>query len=149
MGCRVTSGCPVFLSLGIALDMTLQEFSSPLHFPLAKATVVKKRETGSPVQSVARFGSSHWKQNTRKWFCTWLNLVLSGSVAAGGEMQRSKTAEGCKAHRANQISVLTSWAHEHWAWIPFCHPYSLCDIGLWLPDFVLGERLYFYHLYQT
>lgn len=58
MGCRLTSGSPVFLSLGITLDMTLQEFSSPLYFPLAKAIVVKKRETGSPVQSVARFGSS-------------------------------------------------------------------------------------------
>lgn len=146
MGCMLTSGSPVFLSLGIAPDMTLQEFSSPLYFPLAKAIVFfKKRETGSPVQSIARFSSSQWKQIPMK--CTWLNLVLSGSVAADAEMQRSKTAERCKTHWGNQISVLTSWVHEHWAWITFYHPCSLCDIGLWLPDFILGERLYFYHPY--
>lgn len=43
MGCMLTSGSPVFLSLGVAPDMTLQEFSCPLYFPLAKVIVFKEK----------------------------------------------------------------------------------------------------------
>lgn len=143
MGCMLISGSPELLSLQIAFGMTLLDFFSLLYFPFTKAMGFKKRETKSPAQSIARFVFPQWKQIPVKWFCTRLGLALSGSVATGVEMQRSKSAEHCKTHWGNQISVLASWDHEPWPGFMFDHPCShqVSDIGLGLTDFILGDKL--------
>lgn len=96
MGCRLTSGSPVFLSLGIALDMNLQEFSSPLYFPLAKAIVVKKEKQDllyKALQDLALPNENKTRGNGFARGSTWCCLVQWLQVVRCKEARLQKVAK--------------------------------------------------------